>query len=153
MAGTLMAQEVFSFLLPEQVNAISDAAERVSCKAGDFVYRKGDKAEYFFVVLEGQITLLLPNPSGLNIVIDQVGRGSVFGGPLGQRRKAYRLSAQCSADASLLKITVAALNRLMDRDMRLGLHLQRHVANAYFDRYIDTMQKLQAIVMNIPMEA
>jgi hypothetical protein len=37
--------------------------------------------------------------------------------------------------------------------MRMGFHLQQRVANAYFNRYIDTMKKLQAIVMNIPVEA
>ena len=45
MAGTIRAQDVFSFLRPEQVNSISDAAERITCKAGDVVYNKGDKAD------------------------------------------------------------------------------------------------------------
>ena len=45
------------------------------------------------------------------------------------------------------------MKKLMEKDERMGLHLQRYVANAYFDRYIDTMKKLQAIVMNIPVEA
>ena len=42
---------------------------------------------------------------------------------------------------------------LMDRDERMGYHLQGYISNAYFNRYVDTMKKLQAIVMNIPVEA
>jgi CRP-like cAMP-binding protein len=153
MAGTLTAQEVFSFLLPEQVNAISEAAERVSFKAGEFIYEKGDKADYFYIILDGEVTLRLPSAGGLSLVIDQMGKGAVFGGPLGQKRKAYALSAQGTRKGKLLKIDIGVMKKLMEKDMRMGLHLQRYVANAYFDRYIDTMKKLQAIVMNIPVEA
>ena len=108
MAGTIKAQEVFSFLRPDQVNAISDAAERVTYKAGDFVYEKGDKAQDFYVVLDGEVSLRLPSPGGLSLVIDQVGKGEFFGGPLGHKRRAYALSAQCTQTAKLLKIDVAS---------------------------------------------
>jgi CRP/FNR family transcriptional regulator, dissimilatory nitrate respiration regulator len=153
MAGTLTAREVFGFLLPEQVNAISEAAERINCKSGETVYEKGDKAEHFFVVLDGEITLRLPGKGGINLVIDQLHQGAVFGGCIGCARPAYSLSAQCTSDAILLRIRNSALKTLMERDPKLGYHLQGYISNAYFSRYIDTMQKLQAIVMNIPVEA
>jgi CRP-like cAMP-binding protein len=153
MAGTIKSQDVFSFLRPDQVNAISDAAKRVSYKSGDFIYEKGDKAEDFFVVLDGEVTLRLPGKEGLSLVIDQLGKGDVFGGPLGHKRRAYALTAQCSRPAKLLAVDVGVMKKLMDRDERMGLNLQRHIATAYFNRYVDTMKKLQAIVMHIPMEA
>ncbi len=153
MAGTIKAQDVFSFLRPDQVNAISDAAERLTCAPGDFVYEKGDKADDFFIVLDGEITLRLPEQGGLSLVIDQLGKGDLFGGPLGQKRRAYALSAQCTRTARLLKIDVEVMKKLMDRDERMGLDLQRHISTAYFNRYIDTMKKLQAIVTHIPLEA
>ena len=153
MAGTIRAQDVFSFLRPEQVNSISDAAERVTFKAGDMVYTKGDKADDFFVVLDGEVTLRLPGQGGVSLIIDQLEKGDVFGGPLGHKRRAYALSAQCSENAKLLKVDVGVMKKLMDRDERMGLTLQRHVAGAYFNRYIDTMKKLQAIVRHIPVEA
>ena len=153
MAGTLTAQDVFGFLLPEQVNAIADASERMTCSPGEYIYKRGDKADYFFVVLDGEVTLRLPTEGGLSLIIDQMGRGDIFGGPLGQKRRSYALSAQCTHKAKLLKIQISVMKKMMEKDMRMGLHLQRHVANAYFNRYIDTMKKLQAIVMNIPVEA
>ena len=72
MAGTLTSQELFSFLLPDQVNAISDASEREAFKPGEFIYNKGDKATDFFIVLEGEVTLRLPGSSGVGVVIDQL---------------------------------------------------------------------------------
>jgi len=153
MAGTIQAQDVFSFLRPDQVNAISDVAERMTCNTGDLVYEKGDKAEDIYVVLDGEVTLRLPGKGGPSLVIDQLGKGALFGGPLGQKRRAYALSAQCTQKAKLLKIDIGVMKKLMEQDERMGLYLQRHIATAYFNRYIDTMKKLQAIVRNIPLEA
>ena len=45
------------------------------------------------------------------------------------------------------------MKSLMEKDLKMGYHLQTYISNAYFNRYIDTMKKLQAIVMNQPMEA
>jgi CRP-like cAMP-binding protein len=153
MPAPITSQEVFGFLLPDQVSTISDAAERVSFAAGDTVYQKGQKAENFFIVLDGEVTLKLPGTGGTSVVIDQLQRGDVFGGALGYGRDAYALSAQCTGDAHVLRVRHAALKNLLDRDPRLGYTLQGYISTAYFNRYVDTMKKLQAIVMNIPVEA
>ena len=39
----------------------------------------------------------------------------------------------------------------MDKDLMMGYALQMRISKVYFERYIETMQKLQAIVMNIPI--
>ena len=153
MSGTLTSQEVFGFLLPDQVNTLSDESEKISKTAGELIYERGDKAEDFFIVLDGEVTLKLPGASGINIIIDQLRRGEVFGGALGYGRNSYALSAECTGDAQLLKVKSSALKSLMDRDPRLGYTLQGYISTAYFNRYIDTMRKLQSIVMNLPVEA
>ncbi len=153
MHTTLTSQEVFGFLLPDQVNSISDASEKISAKAGDLIYEKGDAANDFFIVLDGEVTLKLPGASGVNIVIDQLRRGAIFGGPLGYGRNSYALNAYCSGEARLLRVKSSALKSLMDRDPRLGYTLQGYISTSYFNRYIDTMKKLQSIVMNLPVEA
>ena len=153
MHGQLTSEEMFGFLLPEQVNSISDASEKISATAGEMIYERGEKAENFFIVLDGEVTLKLPGAGGVNIVIDQLRRGAVFGGALGYGRSSYTLSAQCTGDAHILKVRNSALKSLMDRDPRLGYTLQGYISTSYFNRYVDTMKKLQAIVMNIPVEA
>jgi CRP-like cAMP-binding protein len=152
MTGQLTSQEVFGFLLPEQVNAISDASEKISAMAGDMIYNRGDKAENFFIVLDGEVTLKLPGATGVSIVIDQLRRGAIFGGALGYGRSAYALSAQCTGDAQILKVKNSALKSLMDRDPRLGYTLQGYISTSYFNRYVDTMQMLQTSEMNLPVE-
>ena len=79
MAGTLAAQDVFGALRSEQVNAISEASEKITCSAGDVVYEQGTPADYFFVVLEGAVTLRMPGRSSISVVIDQLDKGQMFG--------------------------------------------------------------------------
>jgi len=153
MAVQLISQDMFGFLRPEQVHAISEAAERVEYKAGDIVYQKGAKADHFFTILDGEVTLRLPGRGGVNIVIDQLGKGAMFGSCVCFRRDTYTLTAQCTEDSDLLKVSSGTLKSLMDKDLVMGYALATRISEIYFTRYIETMEKLQAIVMNIPIES
>jgi CRP-like cAMP-binding protein len=153
MAGDLTAGGLFEFLRPDQINKISEAAEEVTCAAGDTVFKRGEPALFFFSVLSGSVSLRLPGKAGLSVHIAELGRGAMFGSPLALRKDAYTLTAQCTADAQLLKIKSSVLKDMMDRDPALGYATQSKIAAIYFERYIDTMRKLQAVVMNIPIES
>jgi CRP-like cAMP-binding protein len=149
----LRRQHIFGFLRPEQVDVLSDAAQVISLKAGDEVYRKGDKAEYFYIVLSGELALRLPGKNGVRIVIDELSEGAMFGTCVSLTLDSYVCSAQCVQDSDLLKIRAAALKKLFNDDPRLGYVIQSRISHFYFKRYVDTMQKLQSIVMNIPIES
>ena len=100
----LIAQEVFEFLRPEQVNALSDASEKISYVAGDTVYKMGAKADRLFTVLKGEVALRLPGEGGVSIVIDQLTKGAMFGSCMCFNRDSYALTAQCTQDSELLRI-------------------------------------------------
>ena len=40
----------------------------------------------------------------------------------------------------------------MDQDLLMGYTIQTQISRIYFNRYIETMKKLQSIVMNLPIE-
>ena len=70
MAEQLTSQEVFGFLRPKQVHAISENSERIRLESGDTVYEQGTKADHFFTVLEGKVALHLPGKGGVNVLIE-----------------------------------------------------------------------------------
>ncbi len=152
-AEQLIGHDMFQFLRPDQMRAISNAAERVSLKAGHTIFRRGDKAEHFFIVLEGQVALRLQRKEGVSLLIDEVKQGAVFGSCVCFQFESYTLTAQCTEDSKLLKIQASALKELMDEDMVVGYAVQTLISQVYFKRYLDTMQKLQAIIHTIPLEA
>jgi CRP-like cAMP-binding protein len=149
---TLKGQEIFSFLRPEQVDSLNDAAEVIKMKAGEEVYTKGEKADNFYVVLTGEIALRLPGRGGVKILIDELTNGTMFGSCVCLDLDSYVCTAQCTKDSELLKIRTTALKELLDDDPRMGYAIQSRISQIYFKRYMETMKKLQAIVMNIPLE-
>ena len=58
----------------------------------------------------------------------------------------YTLSAQCNEPSRLLK-------KLMENDLPMGYAIQTQISKIYFQRYLDAMHKLQAIVMNLAVES
>ncbi|MGD8321695.1 MAG: cyclic nucleotide-binding domain-containing protein [Gemmatimonadota bacterium] len=153
MANRLVAQDVFGYLRPEQVDAISNRAERVRFTAGATVYEHGASPDHLYTILDGEVTLRLPTRGGFSVVIDQLGPGDMFGSCVCFQRDAYALTAQCTKESELLKIESAALKDLMDRDLQMGYALQTRFSAVYFGRYIETMHKLQAITMSLPIES
>jgi CRP-like cAMP-binding protein len=153
MGGDLNAQEVFGFLRPDQVNQISEASEKITCRAGETLYEKGNHADHFYTLLDGEVVLRLPGNNDVSIIIDQLGAGAMFGSCVCFYRDSYALTAQCTRDSELLKTKSSVLKHMMDDDLVMGYGLQTRISEVYFNRYIETMNKLQSIVMNIPMES
>ena len=152
-SARLESHEIFQLLRPEQVNALSAAAQDISLSAGDTIFQRGEPSEDFFVVLEGQVALRLPRPDGVSVLIDEATEGAIFGSCVCFQIDKYTLSATCSKDSRILKIKAATLKKLMDDDPIMGYAIQTLVSRVYFKRYIDTMRKLQSIVQSIPLEA
>lgn len=152
-AERLKRQEIFQFLRAEQVDLLSEASKVTKFKAGEMVYRQGERADRFYIVIKGQVSLRLPaRTAGLSVLIDELTEGDLFGGCVSNALEAYSLNAQCLEESEVLVISVSALRAIMDRDPRIGYAIQSGISKIYFKRYIETMKKLQAIVMNIPVE-
>ncbi|MFC1520923.1 Crp/Fnr family transcriptional regulator [Elusimicrobiota bacterium] len=135
----LEKQEIFEVLRPEQVNKLSKASQVKNFKAGEFVYNSGAKADFFYIVLKGEVSLKLPKQEG---TIDDLAVGSVFGGCVSLDMTHYNLDAKCKTDTEVLQIETAALKKLMDDDPRNGYLIQSRVSEIYFKRYIKTTKKL-----------
>ena len=148
----LKKQQIFQLLRPEQVDLLSEASKVTKFRTGEMVYRKGERADRFYIVLKGQVSLRLPaRTAGLSVLIDELTEGDLFGGCVPTVLDAYSLNAQCTEESEILVISVSALEAIMDGDPRIGYIIQSGISGIYFKRYIETMEKLQAIVMNIPV--
>ena len=100
-----------------------------------------------------KVALHLPGKGGVNVLIEELTKGAMFGSCVCVQRGSYALTARCTKDSVLLKVRSDVLKKLMEKDLKMGFPLQSRLSQIYFNRYIDTMQKLQAIVMNIPIES
>jgi CRP-like cAMP-binding protein len=148
----LGSHDIFGFLRPEQLDVLSDAADVLDYREGDTVYYHGKRAQHMYVVLKGEVSLRLPGKGGISIPIDEATPGVMFGNLECFDIECYATTAQCTQDSKLMKIEAAALRHLMEEDLVMGYALQRRISKVYFKRYLETMKKLQAIVMNLPID-
>jgi len=94
----------------------------------------------------------VPAGQAFSVLVDRLGVGEMFGSCVCLDLAEYSVTAQCAEDSDLLRIDASVLKRLMDQDLRMGYALQTRISKIYFGRYVDAMRKLQAIVMNLPLE-
>ena len=141
---SLEKHHIFDFLTPEQIDALSNASKVIKLKAGELVYDRGDKTEYFYVVLDGKIALRLPENGSASILIDELTPGAMFGSCVSPVFGAYFCTARCSNESQLLRIPTDKLKEILDQDCCMGYAIQSKISQIYFKRYMDTMRKLQS---------
>jgi len=147
----LRGHTLFQMLQPEQVARISDGTEEIVLAAGAAVYHHGDPAEFFYVVREGRIALRSAGAGGVSLHVDDVMPGEIFGGCICVGRDAYAMDARCEEATKLMRIRADVLSRLLNADPIVGYAVQTYVSRVYFQRYIETVTKLQAVVQSLPL--
>ena len=145
-------QELFQFLLPHQVMRLSKVAEPASFAAGEVVYVRGTPATYMYVVVSGKVALLAPGADGMDMLVNELGEGELFGVCVCLGVDTYSVTARCSEETWLLKMEAAAVKRLIDEDVSIGYGLATQIAKIYFARYITTMRRLTGVMSGIPFE-
>ena len=81
---------------PEEIERMAAGTRRVYAQKGEALFRRGDPCEGFWIVLYGQIKLLVTSPQGMEKVIEIVGPGLTFGESLTVDLQHHRDSQPCA---------------------------------------------------------
>ena len=147
----LLHHELFGLLTPKEVERLSNASGVVKLRKGERAYVEGIPASHMFVLLKGKVELRRPTPGGLSLLVDEVAEGGVFGVSSLTGGERYLLNAECVEDSEVLKVESQVLRRLLDENPAIGYALQRRIAQIFFKRYVDAMERLRSIVMSVPL--
>ena len=107
------------------------------------IYERGEKTEYFYVVLVGKVAIRLPGDGSASILIDELTEGSMFGSCVSPAFDTYFCTAQCTEESELLKIRTDTFKEILDKDCCMGYAIQSRISQIYFKRYMETTKKLQ----------
>jgi len=93
-------------LSPQQLAQISARLEPVTCPAGSIVFRRGDPADRFYIIVKGQVNVIAEHPSGGEIVVAVLEKGQFFGeiGLLQGQPRGTTVRAAADADAVLMAL-------------------------------------------------
>jgi len=145
----LEKHELFGLLSPEDIRSLSGVSAVMAMKEGEKVCSEGVPASHLFVLLKGRVELRRRTKGGTGFVVDDLTEGSIFGVSAMMGGDRYLLNAECTMDSEVLKIEGRTLLQILDQNPTVGYATQRRISQIFFKRYVDVMERLQAIVQAI----
>ena len=103
-------------------------AENVSFEKGDLVLKEGAPADYFFILIEGQISLLLGDPA--KVVYQSSGLGEMFGCASLIGRDTYFLTARCDGPSVILRVDRRKMEKILTDDIDNGCLFYKQLSAA-----------------------
>ena len=115
-------------------------AEKVSFEKGATVLKEGEPADYFFILIEGQVSLLLGD-SG-TMVYQICGLGEMFGCSSLIGRDTYFLTAICDKPSVALRIDRSKMEKILTDDTESGRLFFKQLSRAIGNRLMTLYARL-----------
>ncbi len=136
----------FGTLSPEHLEKLAEITTLRAVRAGETLFKEGDKQDYVYIVLEGRVALEIFVPHRGKVRIYTCEQHDVFGWssvtPLVRQRTA---GATAVLNGRLACMDAEKLRQICDEDRDLGYLVMRRLANVVASRLMVT--RLQLIDM------
>jgi CRP-like cAMP-binding protein/polyferredoxin len=113
---------------PATVGFLRDAGEEIGAREGDVIVRRGEHQEYFYVVIEGEVELLLSEGAGRGRPLARIGEGGIFGAESVLGKAGAAIDAVAVTDVRLLRYPASALPSALQESASLRRKLLGGIA-------------------------
>lgn len=142
----IRATEFFKELSDDASAAVASKATVRKFAPGDFMMRKGDPADSFYVILEGHLKIVTKDAKGDEIIINQVGPGESIGELALVDDRPRSAGVIALDDVEALELTKEAFFDLLHRlDVSIGIlrgfSTRLRFSTTYIEKVIDWSQK------------
>lgn len=120
-------KELFEGLGKGFIKEIIDLTEKKTYRAGDVVFREGNHASRFHVLLRGRVRLTVGEGRQVAFTVNHAGEAFGWSSLLG--RGTYAASAVCEEPTALLRVDRVKLSMVMEKDPANGLILLRRLGH------------------------
>jgi len=156
-ASDLIKLELFGVFLIKQIEELATVTERKKYKKKEMIYQQGDRANHFYIIIRGLVSLVEFQPGNkVGIVFEERGRGEVFGCASFMKPRNHTLTAMCVEDSEFLVMETDTLIDLFEQDTEAGYKFMKKINQIYFDLYkfakrqLHEMMKVPAIITTLP---
>ena len=124
----------------EFTNEVYDITTTESFAEGDFLFREGDHAEYFYVLLEGRVRLSMGETRKVVYIVDRP--GETFGWSSLVGRDVYSATAECVLASKSFRIDKEEFKKILERKPADGMTFFRRLAGILGERLISIYDTL-----------
>lgn len=110
-------------LSPENADKLRKLGTQVAFASGERVFEEGDKAERFWIIHTGSITLEQHVPGRSDHVVETIGHGELLGWSWLFPPYTWHLSGETGSPVRAVEFDAAEVRALCDRDHELGYAL------------------------------
>lgn len=75
---TLRTYPCFKWATKDSLRTISMVSEEISFKAGEELFRKGEPAEFLYILTEGEVEIQFPSKTDERRTVDKLGKGDLL---------------------------------------------------------------------------
>lgn len=127
----------------EFIKTFMDITEKEFHKKGHFLFREGDPAGHFYILLKGRIKLSIGQEGHTVYTVDHSGEAFGWSSLVGGNR--YSASAECREPTKLLKVDVTRLHNILEKEPENGALFFKHLAATLGNRLLQTYRMISVI--------
>ena len=130
----LKQSDIFKNLSTGILNQIMNTGDRIGFSQGRFVYHKGDRADFLYTLIEGEVRLRIGDEGTEVFTIG--GLGEIFGWSSLIGKERHTLSAVCVKQTTVLKMDKRQLLSLIEADPDCSVTFYKQLAKALGNRLL-----------------
>jgi CRP-like cAMP-binding protein len=128
----------FAGLTADQMATVANTAEEISAPAGHFFFHEGDPLTHLYIVLEGEVAILIELPAqNKQVVTSTAGPGEVFSWSGLVPPYQATAGAKALSVSRVLSFDCRALRQAFEKDCQLGYIMMQMLAQVIRDRLRD----------------
>ena len=121
----LRSTSLFEGLADEDLAALSSAVAERHLRAGEMVFREGDRGTEMYIVVSGDVNIHLPGDDSRRVSLKDVARGEYFGELSLFDDKPRSASAVATSDTVLIELSRVTLSDYLERRPRAAMAILR----------------------------
>ena len=138
----LSKQEILSGLDPDFTQFIASCAKEKRVEKGAVLFRRGDKADRFFLVRSGSLTIEIPAIQGPSLEVQRLGPDKILGWSwlIPPYRWSFQAKAQETSD--VIEFDGAAIVKRCEEEPKLGYEMMKRFTLLMSERIEASRQKM-----------
>ena len=140
----LKQKDIFWEMSKDFVKEIMDMVETETHKEGEWLFREGDPANSFYILLKGRIKLSLGEAGHIVYIVSNAGEAFGWSSLIG--RGSFSASAECMAESKLLKWDKDKLQTVLEKDPANSLLLYKRLAELLGNRLLQSYTIIASVL-------
>ncbi len=138
----LSAHEFFSDLGDDVLELLSECSSTCRIKKGQILFRQGENADKFYVILNGRVSVQIPAIIGPNLEIQTLSKNQVLGWSWLIPPYQWNFQAKAEEDSDLLQFAGPDVLARCEQEPKLGYELLKKFAGLMSTRLEAARRKM-----------